>query len=127
MKPHTTLRKMLVHPKDKRDPDHTPEIVYEIPCDGCKKSYIGESGRLFGTRLKEHKTEVDKFEARSYTRALRKASVDEQHKSAITDHVAATNHAINRDEANIIDKEGHKIVMAQRSHLDSQERTRHYE
>ena len=41
---------------------------------------------------------------------MRKASVGEQHKSAITDHVAATNHAINWDEAKIIDKEGHKTT-----------------
>ena len=25
----------------------------------CEKSYIGETGRKFGTRLKEHKTEVE--------------------------------------------------------------------
>ena len=59
MKPHCTLRNMLVHPKDKRDPHQTAEIIYEIPCSGCPKSYIGESGRLFGTQLKEHNTEVD--------------------------------------------------------------------
>ena len=60
MKPHTTLRNLLVHPKDKKDVKTTTDLVYEIPCKGCKKSYIGESGRLFGTRLGEHKKEVDK-------------------------------------------------------------------
>ena len=110
MKPHCTLRNMLVHPKDKRDPHQTAEIIYEIPCHGCKKSYIGESGRLFGTRLKEHKTEVDKVSAKSYTRAQRKASIDEQYKSAVTEHVAATNHAIGWDEAKVIDKEAHKTT-----------------
>ena len=43
-----------------------------------------------------------------YTRSTwstRKASVIEQHKSGITDHVAATNHSINWEEANVIDHE----------------------
>ena len=35
---------------------------YEIKCKNCQKSYIGETGRLFRTRLKEHKTESDKVE-----------------------------------------------------------------
>ena len=101
---------MLVHPKDKRDPHQTAEIIYEIPCSGCPKSYIGESGRLFGTRLKEHKTEVDKVSAKSYTRAQRKTSIDEQYKSAVTEHVAATNHVIGWEEAKVIDKEAHKTT-----------------
>ena len=110
MKPHTTLRQLLVHPKDKRNPRQTTDIVYEIPCHGCPKSYIGESGRLLDTRLNKHKDEVDKFEAKTYTRALRKSKIGDQHKSAVTDHVAATNHAINWDDTHIIDKEGHKTT-----------------
>ena len=38
MKPHCTLRKKLVHPKDKRDPLQTADIVYEIKCKTCLKS-----------------------------------------------------------------------------------------
>ena len=35
--------------------------VHKIPCASCEKcyQYIGETGRKFGTRLKEHKTEVE--------------------------------------------------------------------
>ena len=61
MKPHSTLRNLLVHPKDKRDPLQTAEVVYEIPCKNCPKSYIGESGRLLATRLNEHHLEVNKL------------------------------------------------------------------
>ena len=46
MRPHSTLRKMLVHPKDKRDPNATTDVVYEIPCTNCKHTYVGETGRL---------------------------------------------------------------------------------
>jgi hypothetical protein len=35
MKPHRTLRSMVVHPKDKRDPLQTAETVYEIECKSC--------------------------------------------------------------------------------------------
>jgi hypothetical protein len=110
MKPHCTLRNMLVHPKDKRNPLQTAEIVYEIPCQGCPKSYIGESGRLLGTRLDEHKKEANKVSAKSYTRAYKKASVDEQYKSAITEHVASSNHVIGWEEVKVIDKEAHKTT-----------------
>ena len=38
MKPHSTLKSLLVHPKDKTDPE---EGVYTIDCKGCDKKYIG--------------------------------------------------------------------------------------
>ncbi|XP_072025169.1 uncharacterized protein [Amphiura filiformis] len=74
-KPHQTLRNILVHPKDKRDSLQTAECVYEIPCRNCEKTYIGETSRVLGTRLKEHKTEAEKASTKAYTRAQRKASV----------------------------------------------------
>ena len=110
MKPHRTLRNMLVHPKDKRDPLQTAEAIYEIPCKNCPKSYIGETGRLFRTRLSEHKAETEKLSANNYTRSQRKASTSEVFKSAITEHVAASNHVIGWDEAVIIDQEPDKTT-----------------
>ena len=110
MKPHKTLRNMLVHPKDKRNPMQTAEAIYEIPCKNCPKTYIGETGRLFKTRLSEHRTETEKVSAKSYTRAQRKSSTSEIHKSAITEHVASSNHVIGWDEAKIIDQEPDKTT-----------------
>ena len=109
-KPHRTLRNMLVHPKDKLDPLQKAEAVYEIPCADCPKSYIGETGRSFGVRLQEHQKEVQKFELKQYTRATRKSSTTEQHKSAITDHVVGTNHNIEWDQAKVIDRESDKTT-----------------
>ena len=74
-------------------------------CDGCKKSYIGETGRQFGIRLKEHQKDVEKIADIKFTRAARKASTSEQHKSAITDHVAQANHIIDWDKAKILDRD----------------------
>ena len=33
-------------------------VVYEIPCKGCNKTYVGETGRGVETRIKEHKSDV---------------------------------------------------------------------
>ena len=110
MKPHRPLRNMLVHPKDKRDPSQTAEAIYEIPCKNCPKSCVGETGRLFRTRLSEHKTETVKLSAKNYTRSQRRASTSEIFKSAITEHVATSNHVIGWDEAKIIDLEPEKTT-----------------
>ena len=108
MRPHTTLRNMLVHPKDKLDLKKTINCVYEIPCKSCPQSYIGETKRQFGTRLNEHKLESDKAGETTFTRSKRKESLTEMNKSAITDHVAKENHIIDWENAKILDKEENK-------------------
>ena len=110
MKPYITLRRMLVHPKDKRDPLQTADSMYEIPCKSCSKTYIGETGRIFKTRLSEHQKEAEKQSAKNFTRSQRKTSSSETFKSAITEHVAANNHIINWDAARIIDQESDKTT-----------------
>ena len=45
MKPHKTLRNILVHPKDKRNPMQTAKAIYEIPCKNCPKTYIAKRGQ----------------------------------------------------------------------------------
>ena len=105
MKPHNTLKNILVHPKDKREAAKTCECIYEIPCKNCNKTYIGETGRAFGTRLEEHKSEAEKMAKKKFTRATRKDSLDETFKSAVTDHVAQDNHVIDWKGAKIVDKD----------------------
>ena len=110
MKPHKTLRNMLVHPKDKRNSKQTAEAIYEIPCKYCPKTFIGETGRLFKTRLSEHRIETEKVSAKSYTRAQRKSFTSKIHKSAIAKHAASSIHVIGWDEAKIIDQEADKTT-----------------
>ena len=60
--------------------------------------------------LNIYRTETEKVSAKSYTRAQRKSSTSEIHKSAITEHVASSNHVIGWDEAKIIDQEPDKTT-----------------
>ena len=94
MKPHCTLRNILVHPKDKRDPLNTTDVIYSIPCKNCNTPYIGETGRKFGKRLDEHKAESERAVTSVRTRASRKDSQSTINKSAITDHVMDKYHVI---------------------------------
>ena len=80
--------------KDKRDDHNTTDALYCLPCMNCDLEYIGETGRKFGTRLNEHKTEVEKVSKSVVTRASRKQSLSSVHKSAVTDHVVEKNHVI---------------------------------
>jgi len=97
LRPHKTIKQLLVHPKDKRDPRDTAGVVYKIPCKDCSKVYIGETARKFGVREKEHIKDGKELEGQKYTRAKKKESVTELHKSALTDHAAQCNHVIDWD------------------------------
>ncbi len=52
----TTLKSMLVAPKDKDSKAKTQNIVYNIICgeESCTHQYIGETGRTLEERFKEH-------------------------------------------------------------------------
>ena len=54
-KPHLTLKDMLPKAKDSVERSSRPGVVYQIPCRDCTGIYIGETGRVYKTRLAEHK------------------------------------------------------------------------
>jgi len=68
-------------------------------------SCIGKTGRKFGTRLKEDKTEVEVTTNKSFTRSQRLSSLSGQNKSALTDHASHGNHLINWPLSTILDSE----------------------
>ena len=105
MKPHMTLRKLLVHPKDKYDLKEQSGVVYRIPCNGCQQAYIGETARNYGYRLEEHRKDVEAKAEMKYTRSQRKTSEKEFNKSAITDHAVQANHVISWDNTTIVAKD----------------------
>jgi len=52
VRPHTTLRNLLVHPKDRISDEEKPKVVYKILCKNCERVYVGETGRPLGARVK---------------------------------------------------------------------------
>ena len=102
MRPHTTIRRLLVHPKNKVELEEHGELVYQTPCKNCGVDYTGETGRLLKTRLEEHRKDVDNTKKQKYTRSGNKRLMSTINISALTDHAKTENH--------IIDWEGEKIV-----------------
>ena len=87
-KPYRTLRKFLVHPKDRiKKEDHTG-VIYQVSCTTCNESYIGQTGRTMGHRIKEHR------------RAL--ISADAPY-SAVAEHAMKTGHEIAWERAKVLD------------------------
>ena len=55
-----TLKKLsyFVSNKDKLPPLYRSNLVYEVACPGCGKTYIGMTQRCLSVRLKEHATRL---------------------------------------------------------------------
>ena len=51
-----TIKDLLVHPKDRDTIPQKSGVIYRFKCSrvDCKKGYIGESGRTFAERFREH-------------------------------------------------------------------------
>ena len=87
-----TLKSILMHPKDRISNDQKKDLVYHWECkaDGCNSSYIGETSRALGERVKEH--------SKSTT-------------SAILKHCKDFHHPLpSIDDFNIIDKEPSQVT-----------------
>jgi len=104
VRPVKTLRRLLVHQKDKQEKEEITDCVYKIPCSNCEKTYC-KTGRKLGTRLKEHNREVEATTKKPFTRGQRLHSLSEQNKSALTDHTSRDNHLINWSQTTILDRE----------------------
>jgi len=90
----------VVHPKDKVEEEAKTKLIYRVFCKNC--SYVAETGRKFGLRIKEHKKRSGLFTtAGTQTRASRARESSVTHKSAITDHVVEENHVIDWDKAKV--------------------------
>jgi len=68
-------------------------VVYKIPCSDCSWSYVGETGRCFKTRRKEHQHHL-----KNCTRG-----------SNIANHAWQNNHSINFEGATVIDKGNYRV------------------
>lgn len=87
-KPLRTLEQIFPSVKDRPSPEDQTNVVYQITCSDCSWSYIGETGRTFNTRRKEHKRNVEQC----------------KRGSNIANHAWANDHRIDFKNGKIIDK-----------------------
>ena len=92
-KPLQTLQQHFPSPKQRVEPCQQTNVIYKIPCGECNWSYIGETGRAFETRKKEHMTNVK-------THAI---------SSNIASHSWKNDHRIDFEKWEIIDKGNYRI------------------
>ncbi len=64
-KPLYTFEKMFPSPKYRPPPENQTNVVYQIGCSDCPWNYIGETGRAFNTRKKEHIRNFKQFKGGS--------------------------------------------------------------
>ena len=88
----TTLKNLLVSPKDKDTIRKKSSVIYWFKCDriDCEEEYIGELSRKFGERYKEHLKEP----------------------SPIFEHQNNTGHTKSVKNFKIIGREGHNMARA---------------
>ena len=88
-----TLQQEFPSPKF-RQPSHLQSnVVYKTPCKDCPWNYIGETGRCFQTRKKEHQRNL-----KNYAKG-----------SNVANHAWQNNHSIDFDNACVIDKGNHRV------------------
>ena len=88
----TTIKELLVHPKDKDAILQKSGVIYTYKCGrmDCEEEYIGESSRTFAERVSEHK----------------KAP------SPIHDHFNTPGHELSLNNFSIVDREDQIIARA---------------
>ena len=86
----STIRDLLVHPKDRDTILKKSRVIYRYRCGrvDCEEEYIGESGRTFSERYREH------------MRAP----------SPIMDHQNITGHEVSLDNFSIVGREDNSIA-----------------
>ena len=85
-----TIKELLVHPKDRDNILQKSGVIYRYKCGrvDCEDEYIGESGRTFAERFKEH------------MRAP----------SPIHDHFNITEHEVSLDNFNIVGRQDQSMA-----------------
>ena len=80
-----TIREILVHPKDKDNIHKKSGVIYRLKCGrvDCEDEHIGEPGRTFAERFREHMKSP----------------------SPIHEHFTTTGHNVSLDNFSIVDRE----------------------
>ena len=108
MKPHITIRRLVVHPKDKISDDQKCGVVYEVDCLSCPQVYFGETGRKLEYRIHEHEDETENVTSVRKTRSTSVSEDTTKFKSAISEHTRNNNHVMDFENIKIVDRESDK-------------------
>uniref|UniRef100_A0A1B0CGI0 Reverse transcriptase domain-containing protein n=1 Tax=Lutzomyia longipalpis TaxID=7200 RepID=A0A1B0CGI0_LUTLO len=92
--PVERVRKFFTHLKDKVPLGLRSNVVYEIPCSGCTKKYVGTTKQFLRARLGQHQRDS-------------RNAADKRETSALCQHVAETGHSFAFDDARVLDS--HRI------------------
>ncbi len=89
-KPIRTISKILPRPKDPIESWDKCGVVYNIPCDDCSLTYVGQTKNSLRTRLSQHQA------------ALKHLQTE---KSALAEHAVIADHTIAWNKASVLSQE----------------------
>ena len=87
-RPHTTLRHLLMRPKDCIAEGKLTGVVYQVPCAGCPATYVGQTNRHLNQQLSEHSRAVESGETAT---------------SALAEHAWGAHHLVDWDKVRVLD------------------------
>lgn len=101
------LKRFIKVGKDKLDNMSHSDVVYKISCSECEVTYVGQTKRQLGTRVKEHRTDINKKSASP---------------SVISCHRLETNHEFDWENTKILDEEPsfYKRIVSEMVHIKRQ-------
>jgi len=102
LKPKNKLRTHFSKLKDKTMKNEKSNVIYQVKCNDCAKIYIGQTGRKFTERLKEH------------NRYIR----NNNPLSGLAMHAIEKNHTFNFNEAKILSNETNKFKRETKEALE---------
>ena len=107
--PHTTLRHLLMRPKDRTAEGELTGVVYQVPCAGCPATYVGQTNRHLNQWLSEHRRAVESGEAAT---------------SALAEHAWGAHHPVDWDKVRVLDHQPHhhQRLILESIHIWSQTR-----
>lgn len=89
------LANLIGSTKDPIDKKYKSNIIYQIDCANCNKTYIGQTSQYLKDRIYQHNYSIEKEFSNGRTE--------------LTKHALEEKHKFNFDKAKILDTESHKI------------------
>jgi len=93
--------------KDKEQLTTNNNVIYKICCKDCDASYVGQTKRQLGTRLREHRNNI---------------RLDQSKHSVVSEHIREEGHVFDWDNVSVLDYEPnyHKRLISEMVHIKEQ-------